>query len=475
MAFTLKIPNESPHPKGVAYFFLFCFIILGISTSFLISTSLAFGLGFFFLVLFALFLGAFGLKNFLFLLILLRICVDVFHQEMSVAVAQFNVLSLPSALGILILALGGFYIVTRKVDLGKYPLVKPFGFFFLGCLLSLPFSEDLTPSIIEITELLSFIVLFILVVDTLRSERDIKKMVKVLVLSSFVPLFVGLFQIYSHFTLYLSSLEPFFRVKSTLTHPNAYAFYLVMITVLSVSLFLQERSEAKKIFLFGLISFLVLSLVFTYTRGAWIGLVIAIFAMGVLKKRKLLIFAPLSLYGLVLIFPLIFQRFESLLNPDTFIYTSLAWRLRLWGASIPYFFSHPVFGNGLGTFQFIGYQIDDWFAAAHNDYLRMLVETGLVGFAGYIILVLCMLKLSIKTHKEAIDPFQKYIALGFLCFLIAYGVMSFADNLFNHGGIQWYFWAYAGVVTAIYRLDNRDGNSGLQNNNLSENSDLAKK
>jgi hypothetical protein len=31
--------------------------------------------------------------------------------------------------------------------------------------------------------------------------------------------------------------------------------------------------------------------------------------------------------------------------------------------------------------------------------------------------------------------------------------MSFSDNIFNHGAFQWYLWAYAGLVTAIYRMD----------------------
>jgi len=456
MALTLKISNEAVHSKGVAYFSLFCFLILGISISFLISTSLALGLGFSFLVLLALFLGVFGLKNFLFLLILLRICVDAFHQDMSVSIAQFNILSFPSAFGILLLALGGFYMVLRKIDFWKYPLVKPFGFFFLGCLLSLPFSEDLTPSIIEITELLSFVVLFILVVNVLRSERDIKRMVKVLVLSSLLPLSVGLIQIFTNFSLSAFTFEPSFRVNATLTHPNAYAFYLVVITVLSASLLLQERSQAKRLFLYSLIALLLFSLIFTYTRGAWIGLVMAIFAMGVFKKRRLLIFAPLVLYGVILIFPLVSERFESILNPDLFRYDSLAWRLRLWGASIPHFLSHPVFGAGLGTFQFIAFQVDNWFAAAHNDYLRLLVETGLVGLSGYVILMLSLVKTSIKAHKIAKDPLQEYIASGFLCLLIAYAAMSIGDNLFNHGGIQWYFWACAGVVVAIYRINAKE-------------------
>jgi uncharacterized membrane protein len=84
------------------------------------------------------------------------------------------------------------------------------------------------------------------------------------------------------------------------------------------------------------------------------------------------------------------------------------------------------------------------------------VETGVIGFSGFILLLFSLFKLSIRTYKEMVNSYYQHIAMGFVCFLFAYGVMSFADNLFNHGGIQWYFWTYAGVIAAIYRLNKKE-------------------
>jgi len=452
MESTLKISTGVPRSQSSTRFYLVCFTVLAISISCFLASSLAFGLGFFFLVFLVVYSVAFGMKASLFLLLLLRICLDAFHNELSVPLFQFKTLSLPSMVGVLILIVGFFYIVLRGIDFWKYPLVKPFGFFFVGCLLSLPFSNNLAQSLIEIAELSSFIVLFILIVDSLRTKKDMKRMISFLVLSSLVPLSVGLVQICSNFDLSLFSLEPSFRVSATLTHPNAYAFYLVMITVLSASLFFQAKSGTHRSVLFALIALLLVSLVFTYTRSAWIGLALAVLSMAILKNRKLLIVAPLAFYGLILAFPFISLRFDALFNAELFRYTSLAWRIKIWSASLPYFFSHPLFGNGFGTFQLIGYQIDDWFAAAHNDYLRLLVETGIVGFSGYLILLLGLAKLGIKARRGVTDRYFSYITTGFVCFLSAYVLMSFTDNLFNHGGVQWYFWAYAGVIASILRL-----------------------
>lgn len=393
-----------------------------------------------------------GMRNFLLFLILIRINLDAFHNQLSMNLASYQTTSLPGVLGILILCVGGLYLLVKRVNFWSYPLVKPFAFFFSGCLLSLPFSRNLTQSLTEMAELLSFVVLFVLIVDSLRAEKDIRRMVKFLVLSSLVPLFVGLVQVCSNFDLSVFSLEPSFRVSATLTHPNAYAFYLVMIIVLSVSLFIQTRSGTHRSLLLFLIALLLVSLVFTYTRSAWIGLALAVLGVAILKNRKLLIVAPLTFYGLMLAFPFISLRFDALFNPELFRYTSLAWRIELWSASIPYFLSHPIFGNGFGTFQLIGFQIDDWFAAAHNDYLRLLVETGIIGLSGFLILLVSLARLGIKARRKATGRYFGYITTGFVCFLSAYVLMSFTDNLFNHGGVQWYFWAYAGVIASIIRL-----------------------
>lgn len=393
-----------------------------------------------------------GMRNFLLFVILIRINLDAFHNQLSMSLASYETTSLPGVLGIFVLCVGGLYLLVRKVNFWSYPLVKPFAFFLSGCLLSLPFSRNLTQSLTEIAELLSFVVLFVLIVDSLRAEKDIRRMVKFLVLSSLVPLSVGLVQVCSNFDLSVFSLEPSFRVSATLTHPNAYAFYLVMIIVLSVSLFIQTKSGTHRSLLFFLIALLLVSLVFTYTRSAWIGLALAVLGVAILKNRKLLIVAPLTFYGLMLAFPFISLRFDALFNPELFRYTSLAWRIELWSASIPYFLSHPVFGNGFGTFQLIGFQIDDWSAAAHNDYLRLLVETGIIGLSGFLILLVSLARLGIKTRRKDTDRYFGYITTGFVCFLSAYVLMSFTDNLFNHGGVQWYFWAYAGVIASIIRL-----------------------
>jgi O-antigen ligase len=67
-------------------------------------------------------------------------------------------------------------------------------------------------------------------------------------------------------------------------------------------------------------------------------------------------------------------------------------RLPIWRAALGMFAAHPVIGNGWGTFQSLlpAYRIEPngfYYTHAHNDYLEVLAEGGVVGFAIVVILL----------------------------------------------------------------------------------------
>ena len=98
--------------------------------------------------------------------------------------------------------------------------------------------------------------------------------------------------------------------------------------------------------------------------------------------------------------------------------------------------SYPVFGSGLGTFgsAFTKYQStngDVAFIDAHDDYLQLLAEFGLLGFA---ILGCWVIPVFLKAYRVATDEPDfdtRYIALGCIGGMVAIGVHSLGDfNLY---------------------------------------------
>ena len=85
-------------------------------------------------------------------------------------------------------------------------------------------------------------------------------------------------------------------------------------------------------------------------------------------------------------------------------------RLGIWGDTIRLFKSRPITGHGLGTYDVVAYTLEDTTAVplyrsagwhAHNVYLHVLAETGLVGLVAWCYLWLAVLGLIISAWNRA--------------------------------------------------------------------------
>ena len=254
---------------------IFLVIPLGVATAYFLVSYSIWGMAFLFFTSLFLLYFSLGMEKTILVLLFLRINLDAFHSQISLSLASFRSFSLPSAVGIFILLLGAFHLLFKRGGLWKLPTVQAQTFFILSCFLSLPFSFNLANSLSELLELLSFIVLFLLIVDFTHSEQDVKRVVNCIVFSALIPLTVGLIQIANNINISVG-LEPSYRVFSTLTHPNAFAFYLVIISVLAISVLMGTKNLAGRFWYFVLLGFLLISLLYTFTRSAWLGLAFAV-------------------------------------------------------------------------------------------------------------------------------------------------------------------------------------------------------
>lgn len=112
---------------------------------------------------------------------------------------------------------------------------------------------------------------------------------------------------------------------------------------------------------------------------------------------------------------------------------------------------HPLVGVGFGGYEaaYPAYALMNWSMAlghAHNYYLNVLAETGIVGLAAYVGMWLAYLMLTLRALRLA-DP-ERGIALGLLGVWVHLAVHSlfdklFVNNLFLHIG------AMLGLITVL--------------------------
>ena len=402
----------------------------------------------------------------LFLILIIRPVVDVFGEQHLVEIGSIP-FNFSSVLSILIIIWAAFRLLAYQKPIWKKPLFWPWIGVLLVMLPSFLWTESLTASVREYVRLLSIAVLFFVAFDILSTKKSIRRFFSTLAISVIIPASVGIIQLLSGGGLEESVLKN--RVYGTFGHPNVLAFYLVLVlSLLVVSLpFLQKlwrpRIITALVVLFSLF-------VMTYTRGAWIGMTIVLILFGAFFFRKKLIAALMGAAALFLLLPLVSGPVYSVFNIDLLRLpvisrafdwksedSSLDWRVKLWSEMRRKVVERPEFGHGLGTFPILRErQVENYFEGteAHNDYLRLMIETGIVGVAAYGILLLSLVGSGIRAVFQSRDNERRRYAVIFLGLALAYAFMSYFDNLLQGTAVMWAWWASFAALMMLTKKTN---------------------
>jgi O-antigen ligase len=129
-------------------------------------------------------------------------------------------------------------------------------------------------------------------------------------------------------------------------------------------------------------------------------------------------------------------------------------RFFLWADSLRIIQSFSLFGTGFGTFidifpsfrSFPGYSIFDH---AHNDYLELLTDGGIIGFtlAGWF--VLAVLRHGWKMIRVRNDQYAVLLGIGALTGIMAMLIHSITDFNMHNGADGLYFFFLCGLLVAV--------------------------
>jgi len=208
-------------------------------------------------------------------------------------------------------------------------------------------------------------------------------------------------------------------------------------------------------------------IVHSFSRMGFIAALFSLFVMGTLafgtrqlswvassRKRQggaVGLVAALALAGFVFLPPdRLILRFAQLVSTDP----TGGGRAQLWAETIPLIRAYPVFGCGLGgyetafwRFKVSGPLLTDDFA--HNDYLQLLAELGLVGFAIGATLAFSVVRMAVRRAVRSTDPGARYFALACAGALAAILLHSLADfNLYIPANAMLLAWI-AGMTAGL--------------------------
>lgn len=375
-------------------------------------------------------------------LLLTRASVDVFA---TVPVLNAGGGINPNALtSLLVIALGISHIAINRLDLRRMPLVSPFGVFVGITFLGMAVAPDRAEAVEDWLRILSAFLIYVMVVDLMRTQRERRWLLRIIVLSAIIPLSVGLYQFATDGGDH--STPGFNRILSTFVHPSPYAFFLVQIFPLALLLFVHAQSRVARVGLAVMLAVTVFSIYHTQTRGAWIGLLVMVAVFMWFRARWTLLFIPLLLAAAYLgdsgIRARVSEATSGSCESTTYCQSSVLWRTKQWQAAsqIPNPVEFVTVGAGLRS---VVVTLDEY---THNEYVRLVVETGLIGFGTTLVLYLSLFNITRRGFQGARTPYERDLMLAFMMVFFSRLVMSGADNLLIITVLEWYFWAFAAVI-----------------------------
>ena len=304
----------------------------------------------------------------------------------------------------------------------------------IGVSLATIFSSDLRTSAgIWKAWFVDPILFFIVLISVIKNSKQVKKVLFSLFLSGTVVSIISL--VY----LILGKLDPVGRLEAFYTSPNYLAMYLAPALVIGFGLITRKNIISSTFILLSIIC-LVLSIIFTYSFGAWLGIVAALgfgFFIYLLKLKKRLAWIIL---GFSLVFILILG-YLALIQRGA----SLEARLIIWQRAFEVFKTHPIFGIGPGTFGNYFPFYPEWgVPQPHNIFLAFLLQTGLLGFIGFIGVLTWFFRAGFKLLN--INCYLLIVIMSIMVYILVHGL---ADTTYWKNDLSAVFWLVIGLMAAL--------------------------
>lgn len=233
-------------------------------------------------------------------------------------------------------------------------------------------------------------------------------------------------------------------------------YLLQMIPVLAVLALEETRLSRRTRLLFGgVVLISLMGMVFSSVRGAWIALfaVICLYLLVFLRARARMLAALAVILVIVFVgvsFPVYQARLMSTFNPAD---QSRTERFLVWDGAWRMFKDHPLVGVGPANFEdiylsrYISPLAKERLGHAHNNFLHILAENGIVGFIGFIGMYSYILFYLYRRGREG-----NTVALGVFLATIALLIQGLTEYNFGDSAVIRMFWFLLGLAVANSRI-----------------------
>lgn len=368
-------------------------------------------------------------------------------------------------------ALMAFFWILKMLSCSKPELIlSPLFTLFLiliGCAsLQFFFSKSiyLWATKTELLKLISYAIIFIVTLNTIRTKAQIRRIMVSIITIGF---FMGIFYLIRYFGAH---------APRGFINSDHFSTYLGMIIPLAIAGIIAPSLDDKgkpqtaiRVLLFFCVITMCAALFFTMSRGGIFSFIASLLFIALLVstrrsiKKKGWIILTIAVFIILVIAWLgatpVVERILSIKAEISSRY--FGGRLPIWQGTIGIIKDNFIFGTGLGTFNYIfsKYQpleiINKHYTYAHSDILELLSEVGIIGFSLTVVCGLWTVVYLFRRFRERHNPWVVGTSICVFGSLASIFIHSFTDFNLHIPAIAVLLAIILALFVSIVKLHNR--------------------
>ncbi|MBP2670484.1 MAG: conserved rane protein of unknown function [candidate division NC10 bacterium] len=289
-----------------------------------------------------------------------------------------------------------------------------------------------------------YFVVYFMAVNYIQDERQLRRLLGTAVATCAISAVMGIAQIPSGERV----SAPF---EGKYGEPNTFGGYLVFMLAVILGLALAAKTLPARLRWFALAALTAVPLLYTLSRTSWLAALPMLLTLILLSPRRLIVIVAVG--GAIILGSAVFPK--QVLDRYDYTFhapeargefrvgsarfdTSTSARVESWGYGIRGWLKRPLLGYGVTGFAFMDAQ-----------YVRVLVEGGLLGLAAFLWLLWRILRTAWDTYRRTVGTRFEGLALGYIAGFAAMITHCIGANTFIIVRIMEPFWFLTGIVTIL--------------------------
>jgi O-antigen ligase len=353
------------------------------------------------------------------------------------------------------------WLINAPTENVRLTQVSKIHILFIGSmLLSTLLSPDIIGGISYAVRQISYLCLCLLIPVYFPKAEDVRRLLILILTASIAPLIFALWGLFNNLktlSALLHNVTYRAEVIGNTSGPWALsAFFLVIIAATyALLLYYQNKKETAKVIILMVFSAaLLVGLMSTFYRSAWIGFV-AMLLFSSRRKLSLAVFFVIIIGVLSFIFPQVLQRIMDAFTAGSTVYG----RLGMWQWTLQVLFTNPVrliTGYGMDAFYSVLQEIGGapWASvpSPHNYYLEIFFSQGIPGLGLFIALLYQIYQMASNIIKRTKDPLYRAAAEGILLMVVGIATMSISTGPLGNSSPAFYFWVFTAIGIVVNNL-----------------------